>query len=109
MGEVSGSPQWLVMRSPAIWNVTDLLAFWCGSGAFALRCIMRAGDSTGRQQIAPDAPTELRTRCGSGPDRTVWTFSAAWVLVDAAVLGPDPTVPFALADTRKRGRRGLRL
>ena len=105
MSEVSGFPQWLMMWSPTIWYVTAFLAFWFGSGAFVFRSIMRARHSTGRQQIAGDDPNVRPVGFGIGPDRTVWTFSSARVLIGAAFLGPVLSVAFALAYIYYGGRQ----
>ena len=68
-----------------------VIGFWCGSGPFVFRLIMRARHSQGWQRIADEPETS-----GAVPsaqefrheDRIVWVFPSAWLLIAAAVLGP---------------------
>ena len=95
MPEATDFWTWLMAWAPTIWYVTAFAAFWVGSGAFVFRSLLRAWHSRGWQRIAPDDPRE-QAQGTDRSDRVVWTFSSAWVLILAAVLGPLGSLPFAL-------------
>ena len=79
MTEIS---QWLMTWAPTIWYLTAFAAFWCGSGAFVFRSVMRARNTSGYQQ--------------SARAQSVWMFPSARMLIGAALVGPVLAVPFAL-------------